>query len=970
MKALSLQPTDWPVVVLLSMLLACGGDTSPPDAGTPPGPDAGIDAGPDPDAGTDAERDGGDRPPIPDTTPGPDLNDETFWLDEDGDGIPDRFDNCPQVPNPLQEDVDADRVGDACDNCPRAFNPAQEDSVGDGVGDACREALCESAVFCTPPGDGPALCCAAGQECLEGACVDLCPAGIRCSGTCCEAGALCISDVCLPIGEACTSDAACPFDAFCDPALGRCLRFAETLTCIRPGDFDVFAPEPFWHWNGITVDGERFANVINTPLVADVDRDGVPEVLVAAYSTALNRAIFVAIDGATGETAYVNSGFRLLAARHFAVGNLDDDPGLEIALSIAGPGPTETGSLAVLDDFASCPEPTPANNHCLLWRTQAPSFSSVNSGTALALHDMNGDGQPEIISGNQIFDSRTGQILVAGAPGTSSGRGQFSSDIPIVADLDEDGLPELLAGNCVYRPDFEEGTLEAVWCSSAFQNGFSGVADLVGDDGIPEVVVVSLSELYILDSRNGDLLFQLDVPGLGHGGAPNIADFDGDGRPEIGVANDACYTVFDLDCMDSATASGPGCVRPVFPACTPGLNCFDASACRLVTNDDGVPIGTGRGILWSVDTQDISSSTTGSTVFDFQGDGRAEILYNDECRFLALDGQTGRPYLRLYNSSRTATEYPIVVDVDGDLRSEIVFVANSDEFERDCAATIARRPDLFPDCAPENPERPPFCATGSQGVFALRDPNDSWVRTRAIWNQHAYSITNVADDGSIPSPEQPVWTSFNTYRGNRQGQALLAAPDLLISNARADNSQCPFEQRIRVQVANEGDLTMPRGVPVSVFSTDGELLAASETVEAVPPGGSTAVEPVRFGPMAEHGTFVVRVGDPDGSVELPLECSEDNNVLTLEVPCLCQIEICDGIDNNCDGIIDDAGCLECQLFGQACATGEDCCDGFCTAGRCGPPCRPNRVTCRQDSDCCEGICDIDPATGQGLCIGR
>ena len=38
--------------------------------------------------------------------------------DDDGDGIPDANDNCPQAYNPAQSDIDSDGAGDVCDMCP------------------------------------------------------------------------------------------------------------------------------------------------------------------------------------------------------------------------------------------------------------------------------------------------------------------------------------------------------------------------------------------------------------------------------------------------------------------------------------------------------------------------------------------------------------------------------------------------------------------------------------------------------------------------------------------------------------------------------------------------------------------------------------------------------------------------------------------------------------------------------------
>jgi hypothetical protein len=65
----------------------------------------------------------------------------------------------------------------------------------------------------------------------------------------------------------------------------------------------------------------------------------------------------------------------------------------------------------------------------------------------------------------------------------------------------------------------------------------------------------------------------------------------------------------------------------------------------------------------------------------------------------------------------------------------------------------------------------------------FKDAKNRWVRSRTVWNQHAYAITHVNEDGTIPktSAWTPNWSrsDLNNYRQNIQGSGnVLDAPDL------------------------------------------------------------------------------------------------------------------------------------------------------------------------------------------------
>jgi hypothetical protein len=262
---------------------------------------------------------------------------------------------------------------------------------------------------------------------------------------------------------------------------------------------------------------------------------------------------------------------------------------------------------------------------------------------------------------------------------------------------------------------------------------------------------------------------------------------------------------------------------------------------------------------------------TGSSVFDFEHDGKAEVVYGDECYTRVYDGTTGKTLFEAPRPSCTVHENPVIADVDKDGRAEIVVATNS-------VCNIV---------CPWGPHNPTDGTPRRHGLTVYKDLRDRWVSTRPIWNQHAYHVTNVNDDGSIPSPEANQWEQpgLNSFRMNVIGDEDFRAPDLVsqVQDVGLDATACPQRLRITVKVWNRGAVLVAAGVPVAVYQgqAGGKLLAVGQTLHAIVPGASETVT-IDVTPPPLVPTDVTTVVNDDGTGEGVVgECNATNNAVQI-----------------------------------------------------------------------------------------
>lgn len=413
--------------------------------------------------------------------------------------------------------------------------------------------------------------------------------------------------------------------------------------------------------------------------------------------------------------------------------------------------------------------------------------------------DLDADGIPEIVINNKVFNYEKGLIL----DNLASGQTQAN------ADINGDGYLEIIGlqgvtdrqGNLLYRFKTKTG--------SQITLKFLAVGDVLGSSK-PQIIGVYGDQIYIFDAQTGLEIASYDAPSSA-GGSPVIADFDGDGVADIGLARTYNY---------------------------------------VALRGDG-------SVIWSTPIRD-GSGGTGSTVFDFDNDGKLEAVHFDEQNIRVYDAATGIERIKIPNYAITAHEYPVVVDADADGHADIILGGNG------------------------------------QGIRMISGKNRDWANTRNIWNQYSYHVTNINDDLTVPKHEVNSWEAHNTYRANLLlNQNATAAADPTASYIRVNDQGGLNKADFTVRVGNAGGKRIAKGLPVSFYritaqqaanGEKGTLLGTMLTIKALNGGEYEDVTYSYAGNLVDFGEIVIVANDVGQSNAVKIqEYTETNNIARLSV---------------------------------------------------------------------------------------
>lgn len=535
-------------------------------------------------------------------------------------------------------------------------------------------------------------------------------------------------------------------------------------------------------------------NSMTTPMVADMDGDGVTEIIACCYTnhSPWYSSGFHVIDGRTGELKYtIPTVEYVCAGQCMSIADSDSDGYPELY-------------LLGRDHYLYCYTHTGE----IRWQ----SSNTIPLNFLLYPADVNNDGNPELVCGEYIYNAVTGQLLLHGSMeetgmGYGAPHGVFVCSayyLYSLVDMDNDNTLEVVAGNSIYKLDIQNNSGEIGNTWSLLRqadlvpeiDNYDGQTFIVDfdNDGDLDVCVVGTQNLlgvynhvldiYVWEGQTSEIIAheKLDVNSRTGASIPYSGDLNNDDYPEIIFSILYGMVAYEYD---------------------------NDSPNKMKQVHHHAPFG----------------ETSGFTVFDFNQDGQNEIVYRGTRELYIVDGVTLQNLCTPISAySGTVTEYPVVADVNADGNAEII-------------VTRAYEP-----WGGNNAE-------GWVSVYGSKIPG-AWSSARRVWNQWAYNSVNINEDLTVPQYLFDVSTEFPN--GKRPFNAFLHQMPLIDTDGNLFNvatdvvgyfinmntSNTNPDLELSMVYGNQGDIPLYAPYEITVFANEvgGEVITTHVVEEPLYPG--------------------------------------------------------------------------------------------------------------------------------------
>jgi subtilase family serine protease len=389
---------------------------------------------------------------------------------------------------------------------------------------------------------------------------------------------------------------------------------------------------------GTTSDG---AAVPSSPMVGDIDRDGIAEIVFGNSAGDLT-AVRMRPDGSTETVWTVHLGGRVYTP---SLGTLTAGGTPKIVVFTSA----ENGKVVALNAdgtlFWQTVTDTPITPTGLWYA--GPYDVDINP----VFSDLDGDGNTDIVVPVALNGSNTSPVVLIGLDGST---GQIRFKTPI---------------NTYYIG------FSGDWMVTAIFDFMGPPSDPTILDGLPEIVVGKARELYIFDN-NGRLRHQLP------GGPFGVVDLDVDGKPEI-ATNYEYLRIYDSTLRErwrysvGCNFAGSMVLADFIQSGAPQIFIAERPGCQYAFMFNLLDKDGRRLYQTPIFPSANNSAFSRLMAVDFNGDGREEIVIVSSRSVLGMDAATGGIVWDTGLKIATAMRSSVAADLDGDGHVELLVPAVS-----------------------------------------------------------------------------------------------------------------------------------------------------------------------------------------------------------------------------------------------------------------------------------------------------